>query len=225
MKYANNSLTLEEGDFIDYIKSFNYVMDYNKFEKLIYNCVSSIAFKKYSYNKKKICSYHSTEKIEEINKYNLKLNSVKSLVPPLKFKTEYFRKLYINSNIIVSYMYYKSCMIVKTWIPTLITYLIKLFKKHNIKNFECDLNIDPIDIYINTEKSKLFNYLSNSIRCKMKNVFLNTIAYILKKSLNRNITENDLLLDHDFIQTNNFNINKKVSIETEYQYIDIEIIV
>jgi hypothetical protein len=179
------TITLEPNDYIDYIKLYNYELDYAKFELLFFNILQLIKFNKNNYNiKKSIIKQiilNGNKYIKKITYQNLKIS--------------YGSALFFNNKLICK----RTCQvrsILYNWIPALITYLILLFKKHNIKKF--DTNINEITIVKNNfsvQNSKLLNYLV--LKCSFKTI-ISIIISILEKSLNKTITENDLLLDHDF---------------------------
>ncbi len=193
MKQINSEIIIENNDYVDYIKSFNYKINYKKFETIIYNIVSMMVFKKFSYNKKR----------KDIDNYNYKLEITNNIINKYnyiydkEFNDNYVR-IEQNNHILFGK---NNSNILNKWIPCLITYLIKLFQKHNIKKFEIiNTDLTSFDI-VNFEitDSLLLNYLFNSMQYVSKTLLIDIIYTILKKSLNRTIVKNDFLLDDDII--------------------------
>lgn len=216
MKISKSICILEEGDLIEYIKSFNYELDYIKFEKLIYNIILNTKFNDFSYFNKRINSWLSEPMKNKIKLQNLCNNSMNKYLKKINFPRKYISKLFINNTLIG---HYNKCRnIMKKWISILITFLIELFKKHNIKVENDPFNTELINIDISNIKiseSKLFTYLLKITT--NENYIILFIINILKKHLKRDIKTDDILLEHDYI--------KHKIVNDDYNYIDVEIIV
>lgn len=183
---------IETGDYIDYIKSIDSQVDAKLIEKLVLN------FFKETKLVRKINLYR------KLKKYNKFIKRPKTYINK-KFAT-YFPTIFIDDCFINITVYIKDLL--NIIIPIIITYLILLFKKHNITLIKTDIECNNTEFIY--EKSKYIQFLKE---CNIN--IMPWLISVLKQNLEQNyeIKDNDFLVDID-----NKIIKQKINVFYENDY-------